>query len=196
MVAQLPGIGLGATLGGDIGGGIAQARAASYQAQVARNNALVESRNAAHAAQVTAVQTEDEGLKARSQGAQVRAGLAAQGVNVNSGSAADVQAGQRLIGALDQSTVANRGAEAVYGYQTEATGYQAQAKLDQAEVGSDVVGGILKGAGAAAGESPNIPGGIASTISGSPSVPSAYQWMSQPPPQGVNDPYGENDWDH
>lgn len=192
MVAQLPGIGLGATVGGDVSQGIAQARAASFQAQVARNNAIIEGRNAQHAAAATAVQTENEGLKARAQDANVRAGQAAQGVDVNRGSAASVQEGQRMIGALDQATVANRGAEAVYGYQTEATGYQAQARLDQSEVGSDVIGGILKGAGAAAGESPNIPGGSNSTISGSPSVPTPYKWMGSGNSAGTDT---ADDWD-
>lgn len=103
-------------------------------------------------------------MKAAQRNAQVKAGLAANGVDVNSGSAVDVEQSSRELGALDQATTAQRGAEQVYGYETQGTGYQAQSQLDNAEAPYDYAGGVLKGAG--------------SILSAAPNIPEAYAWMS------------------
>lgn len=138
---------------GDVLGGYASADAASYQAQVARNNATIQQQNATRAASATASQTEEAGLKARSQQADVRAGLAANGTDVNSGSAADVQVGQREIGQLNTATVANNDALQVYGYETQSVNDTAQAGLEQSQVGSDILSGWLKAGGSLVGNS-------------------------------------------
>lgn len=162
--------GAGLSAAGSIAGGIAQGKAASYQAQVARNNATIAQQNAAHAASVGAEDTEVAGLKARNRLASTRAGFAANNLDITSGSPADVIAGEQKSGALDTETVANNAALQVYGYGTQAAGYEGQAQLDQAEAGFDPIEGALKGTGSLLDKTSSL-------ISGPPSVPPAYSWM-------------------
>jgi hypothetical protein len=163
MAVALPFIALAASAGGSVLSGLSQANAAGYQAQIARNNAQIARQNAAYSAQAGSAQITAAGEKARQQQGNVRAAIAANGIDVSSGSAADVQVSQREIGALDVANVAQRAANTVYGYQTQATDYQAQANLDQSEVAPDIFGGVLKGIGSLAG--------------GIPSLPNAFSWM-------------------
>lgn len=170
----LAGTALAAT--GAVVGGIEQGQAAHYQAQVARNNAIIEQQNAGYTASAAASQTEQEGLKERGKLAAVRAAEAANGLDVNSGSPADVQESERLIGRLDTETVSNNAALQAYGFQTRATSDEAQARLDQREATGDVLAGVVKGAGIAA-SNPTFDQSVSSLISGAPSVPDAYSWM-------------------
>jgi hypothetical protein len=123
---------LGLQAGGQILGGIANANAAHYQAQVATNNATIAKQNANYSASAASAQIERAGLKARAQLGSVRAGLAASGVDVNSGSAADTQISEREIGQLDTATVANNAALKVYGYQMQGANFTAQRGRRQA----------------------------------------------------------------
>ncbi len=184
-------IALGAKVAGDVISGVGKAQSASYQAQVARNNAQIERQNAAYSAGAAAANTERAGLKARAELSAVRAAGAAGNLDVNSGSNANVQVGQRMIGGQDVATVANKGALQVYGYQSKATGYQAEANLKQAEVIPDYVGTALNVVGDVAGGSSSLPSGGGPTaspslIESSASVPSDYSWMTQFSGAGVS----------
>jgi hypothetical protein len=165
-------------------GGVSSAESASYGAQVAKNNALIATQNAGYSAGAGSAQTEQEGLKAAAQLGDVRAAAAANNLNVNSGSPAAVQVGQRELGELDTATVANRAAEAVYGYTSQAEGFQAQSSLLSSEVPYDLVGGALKAGGDVAGAAPDIPGASAigqSIASGAPSLPFQYSFYGGNP---------------
>ena len=193
-VATLAIAGAVAGAAGSIMGGISQANAAHYQAQVAANNALIEKQNAAYAASAGSAKTEQAGFQARAQLAQVRAGEAANGLDVNSGTPADVQESEHEIGDLNTHTVANNSALQVYGYQTQAVNYQAQSAADEAQVGGDIAGGVLGGIGKLAG-SPAVQGAVSgggggsggsmptasdvnpSLLSSAPTVPANYSWM-------------------
>lgn len=166
----------GAAAAGSVVKGVGSADAASYQATVARNNATIARQNAGYSAAAGSAEVTQEGLKTRAAGANVRAGLAANGLDVSTGSPADVQVGQREIGGLDTATVASRAAEQVYGYQTQATSYDAQANLDSAQVPFDIAGGALGAVGSLAGN-PSVQSGFSSLLSGAPSVPDNYAWM-------------------
>lgn len=171
-------IGFGTGIGGPIDTGISQKMAADYQAQVASNNAIIAKQNAQYAASAGAAQAEEAGLKARAQAAGVRASEAANGVEVNGGSAAEVQDSQRLIGDLNQQTVSNNAALETYGYESQATSFKAQSELQKFEGTYDLVAGFTNAATAAVGGSPNLPQNLGtSQLSGNPSVPQPYQWM-------------------
>ncbi len=184
-------VALGAKVAGDVISGVSKAQSASYQAQVSRNNATIERQNAAYSAGAAAANTEREGLKARAELSGQRAAFAANNMGVNSGSAADVQVGQRMLGGLDTATVASKGARDVYGYQAKAVGYQAQANLKQAEVVPDYIGTALSVVGDVAGASPGLPSGQAndswaggppaSLVESGGGVSSDYQWMAGNP---------------
>ena len=191
-------IAMGASAAGSLYGGISKAESASYQAQVAANNAQIERQNAAYSASAAAANTEKAGLEARAKLANVRAAGAANNLDVNSGSAADVQTSQRILGGLDTATVANRGAQQVYGYQSEAVGYEAQAKADKAQIIPDIIGGGLGAVGDIAkglsgipspgggGGSGGGPTASPSLIESSASVPSDYSWMQTFDTSGVS----------
>lgn len=172
----LPIAALAIQAGGSILSGIGQAEGASYQASVARNNAIVEQQNAAHAASAGAAQVENAGLKAREQFSDVRASEAAMNVGVNAGSAANVQQSARVIGGENTATVANNTALEVYGYQSQAVNDRAQAGLYQSEVPYDVIGGFTQAGGDIAGHA-SLFGGP-SQVGQDASVPAPYQWMS------------------
>lgn len=176
MAVALPFIAIAAAAGGSLLKGISSAESASYSAQVARNNAQIARQNEGYTASATAAQVEQEGLVDRARNANVRASIGANNLDVNSGSPAAVQLGDRTLGALDVATVANKGAQQVYGYATQATDYTAQAAADQAQVGPDIAEGVLGAVGSAAGGTQNVPG-LGSLLSGQPSVPSDYEWM-------------------
>jgi hypothetical protein len=61
-----------------------------------------------------------------------RAAFAGQGVNVNDGSAAEVQAGDQMIGTLDELTLANNAMLEAHGYKTEASIYRYQGEMAKA----------------------------------------------------------------
>jgi hypothetical protein len=191
-------VGAGISAGSSVLGGFAQQSSLNYQAQVARNNAITARQNAAYSASATAASVEQAGLKARAKSANLRAGLAAGNIDVNSGSAGDVQTSERLLGKLDTANVGNRGAQQVYGYETQATSYQAQAGLLSHEAAMAPWEGALKGAGTLLSNptfdnwvgggggggggggqdfAPGATGNPTSLMSGMPSVPEQYQFM-------------------
>lgn len=169
-------IGTVAKVGSGIFSGIASGNAANYQAQVASNNRTIAQQNAGYSAAASSVRTEEQGEKSAAQLGHVRTGLATNNIDVNSGSAADVQTSQRRIGALDTASVAGQGARQVYGYETQASNYQAQANLDRSEANNDYVGGILKGVG-----------DTADSVS---SLPDSFSWMGGNSPPAVS--YSDN----
>lgn len=142
---------------GTVASGVSQANAANYQASVNRNNALTASNNAQYAREAGAVETELAGRRAAEQEARVRAGIAANNIDVNSGSAADVQQGERETGLLSQETVANNAALTSYGYGTQASGFQAEAGLKSTESATAVPGSLLSAGGSLASNAALIP---------------------------------------
>lgn len=143
---------------GAVQAGQASKSAAAYQAQVARNNATIAEQNADYALRAGAQKEQTEGMKAAAVGGRVRAAIAANGVDVNTGSASDVQEGVRDSGTLDQQTVDQDAALKAYGYRSQATSFDAQAGLSELE-GENAesagntrgLGTLLSGLGAAAG---------------------------------------------
>lgn len=111
----------------------AQRDQANYQAQVAANNAITANQNADYAAKAGEAQATTQGLKGRNTAAAVAAGLAANGVDINSGSAADVRDSAREAGLLDTQNVRQNAALQSYGYRTQATGFTADQGLDIAK---------------------------------------------------------------
>jgi hypothetical protein len=94
----------------------------------------------------------------------LRAAIGASGVDVNSGSAADVQQSQREIGLLDTATTASNAALDVYGYKSQATNFEAQAQLDRMQGDNALLAGFTGAAGSA--------------IQAQPYLPSKFDWMS------------------
>jgi len=146
-MAWLPIAAAAASAVSSVVGGISQARTASYQAQIARNNATIAAQNADYALNAGQAEASKEGLKnAQRQGA-IKAAIAANGIDVNSGSALDVQSSELEVSQLDTETILNNAALKAYGYRSQQTGFQAEEQLDKSKEGSAILGGVLGGAG-------------------------------------------------
>jgi hypothetical protein len=167
MAAALPAIALvsaGLSAGGAVLGGISQSNAAHYQAQVAKNNATIANQNADYAEQAGVAKSEAAGQQAAAQLGAVKASIAANGVDVNSGSALTVQQSQRGAGELSQQATVNDALLQAYGFRTQATSDTAQAGLYQSESESAIPASLLSATGDLAKAAPD--------------VPAAYSWMT------------------
>jgi hypothetical protein len=72
---------------------------------------------------------EMESMKTASRVAKVRAGMAARGVDIGTGSAVDVQASEREVGKIDAETALSNAQLKAYGYRSRSANYGAQAGL-------------------------------------------------------------------
>lgn len=147
------GIGAATSAGGAAESGQATANAAGYNAQVASNNATIANQNAAYATSAGITQAASKSLQGAATGGRIKAAQAASGVDVNTGSAVDVQKSQREISKLDTETVLNNAELQAYGYRSNATNFTATAGLEteeeeQAPIGADIgaAGGLLSSA--------------------------------------------------
>jgi hypothetical protein len=129
-------IGLAAGL---IGGGIAafgqyegmeaQSRNAAFQAQVAANNAKIATENFNLQIESGEGDVANKEMQLRSQLGAEKAGQAASGVDVNSGSFEKARAGTAEYGTLDALTMRSNNAHQAYGYEVAATGDTAESEL-------------------------------------------------------------------
>ena len=150
LVAAAPLLGLAGgavSAGGAVLGGIAQGNASSYQAAVARNNAITANQNATYAEEAGYAQADATARKGAAQSGKIKTAQAANNIDVNTGSASRVQAGQRETNVLNTETVLNNAELSAYGYRTQATGFTAQAGLEQQEAEEAPIGGALNATG-------------------------------------------------
>jgi hypothetical protein len=139
-------LGAGVSAVGAIEAGQATANAANYSAQVAQNNATIADQNANYSIAAGQRKAADNSMKNASNIGRIKGAQAASGIDVNSGSAEDVQVGNRETGELDSETVLNNAQLQAYGYRSQATGFTAQSGLDtmtaeQAPIGADIGAG-------------------------------------------------------
>ena len=150
------GVGAASSAYGAYEQGQAESQAASYQAQVARNNQIVAQQNAQMALQTGQQQ---EAAK-REQTAQMistqRAMVAGSGIDPNSGSSKRIQGDTAALGALDASTIRNNAARTAYGYQTQGMDFAAQAGLLQSESSSAASAGELSAFGSIVGGAASV----------------------------------------
>lgn len=137
MAAAIGAIGIGASLAGGILGaqGATQSAEATqrmynYQAGVAKINSQVDLQNADYARQQGEVQAQQYGQKAAQQLGAIRTTQAASGIDINSGTAAQVQASQRQIASTDMAMIRQNAAKVAYDYDVKSTMDLNQATLD------------------------------------------------------------------
>jgi hypothetical protein len=132
---------------GTIGGGISAGRQANYGAQVAANNAIVASQNAARAEAAGARQATDVSMRGAVTGGEIKAAQAANNIDVNTGSAVDVQVGERETTQLSAMTAENDALLKAYGYRAAATSFGAQSGLEKTEAAQAPIGAGLAASG-------------------------------------------------
>lgn len=162
---SLPVAAAAAVIGGGVGAygaiesGNAAASAASYQNQVAQNNAIIANQNAQQATAAGEAQVTQSQLKTAATIGAIKTDQAASGLDVNSGSNVDVQSSAKELGELDALTIRNAAARQAYGYQTQSMSDVASGQLLSAQSSQDLTAGmfgaggsILGGVGSAAND--------------------------------------------
>jgi hypothetical protein len=149
-------VGAGVSAAGALFGGISGAQASRYQASVAKNNAIIAEQNASYSMEAGEAQAERTSLKGAAQSGQIKAAQAASGVDVNSGSAENVQISQKEVNQLDTDTTLNNAQLQAYGYRTQAANDEAQAALDKSQANNDLIGGGLNAAGSLLGNASSL----------------------------------------
>ena len=131
----------------------ASSAAAKYQSQVAEQNAQAAQQNASWAEQAGNQQAEQASLKMRAMAGAIKANQAASGVDVNSGSASDVQTSSDELGQLDVINIRANAARTAFGYENQAAAYKDQSQLDQFTASNDITAGYI-------GATSSIVGGV------------------------------------
>lgn len=104
----------------------AQRAQGDYQNQMAQTNAKFAGLQAADAISRGDQAATIQGQKTQGLLADQRAGMAAQGIDLSSGSAAEVQKDSSAMGALDALTIRNNAFREAWGYQMQGANFQAQ----------------------------------------------------------------------
>lgn len=156
MVASIAGAGLGAI--GSLQSGKASSAAADFNSKVAANNAQIAQQNATWTAEEGEANAAKSEQKTRAGVGAIKAAQAANGVDVNSGSALDVRSSAASLGELDAITIRSNAARTAYGQQTQAASDTAQSNLDKSQASNSETAGeigagssLLGGLGSAAG---------------------------------------------
>ena len=108
-----------------------QASMMQYQSEVAANNAALAQQQANNAEQNGALSLEQQQIKNSAALSQARAQMAANGLDLSSGSPLDVQNSDSTLGDLDASRIQNNTINQVYGFDTTAMNDQATSQADQ-----------------------------------------------------------------
>lgn len=119
----------------------AQAAQQNYQAQVAENNKVIAEQNARVSAAAGEQQALNKSMETRAKVGGMIAAQAASGVDVNSGSALDVQTSEKQIGALDALTIRSNAAREAYGFMQQGQNFQAEADLNRMGAASNIQAG-------------------------------------------------------
>ena len=132
-------------LGQTVSGAIGTSAYGSYQQQLGRINGGLADQQAQQALARGEVMASRAGQQTGAlQGAQ-RVALASQGVDVNKGSAARVQADTAAAGAVDRNTIMNNAALQAWGYGVEAANARAQGEMAGIEARGRVSQSLISG---------------------------------------------------
>lgn len=129
------GITMAAQGASSFGGAYAQSKAlksqGDYANQMGQMNAQLADVKASDSIQRGDIEANRNDQRTRGIVGSQRAGLAAQGVDVNSGSAADVQADTAGMGAVDSLTIKNNAWREAWGYKVQSVNDTYQGKFTQ-----------------------------------------------------------------
>lgn len=128
---------------GSVVGGLQAASMARYQAKIADRNAALEAEAAHETSRETIEQARLQHRKiGQVQGAQI-ATQAANGVDVNFGSARQVQTDTEMLGREDVDRIYRAGYQKVRGFDINAANSRAQAAASRADAKGAIVGSIF-----------------------------------------------------
>lgn len=99
-----------------------------YQGQVAKNNAEIATMSGEYAREAGSQEADVASRKGAVRKGQVKTALAASGIDVNTGSAVDVQEGEAEANRLDIDTILHNADLRAYGYTTQAENFEHESK--------------------------------------------------------------------
>lgn len=123
----------------------------SYQSSLLNQNAALKNQAADEAINTGNVTADWQRVKASQAIGTQRSAQAANGIDVNSGSSAQLQDDTAMLGELDALTIQNNAAREAYGYRVQANQDVANAKQVKKNAKQQAIGSILGGAGSAFG---------------------------------------------
>ena len=113
-----------------------QAASANYQAKVASNNQVIAANNAQAAINAGTQQAQQQLTANDQRVGQIRAALGANNIELNSGSALDIQSDQGRTGALNAYTTQYNAGLQASGFRAQQSNFQAQQSADTAAAGN------------------------------------------------------------
>lgn len=116
-----------------------------YLSKVAKQNAAVSDQAAEDATQRGAIAADEQRKTTQQVIGKQRAGFAANGIDVNTGTAGIVQNDSAALGELDALTLMNNAAREAYGYKVQAVDQRQQGKLAKYQGKMEAIGSILGG---------------------------------------------------
>ncbi|SNS15788.1 hypothetical protein [Pseudomonas segetis] len=117
----------------------------NYLNSVAKVNAGLSDRAAADAIARGAISADEQRRQTQQVIGAQRTGFAANGIDVNTGSAGQIQNDSAALGELDALTLMNNASREAYGYQVQAMDQRRQGKLAKYQGKMEAVGSILGG---------------------------------------------------
>lgn len=103
----------------------------NFNAGLAEENAEISEQKGAWAAEIGDQDASASQMKTAAKVGSIKANQGASGIEIGTGSNADVVTSAREIGMLDALTIRSNAAREAYGYATEAYNYRMQAGLDE-----------------------------------------------------------------
>jgi len=113
-----------------------QKKVQNYQAAIARNNAQIADYQATIALEVGQRQEQAQRYKTAAMAGDQRAALAANGVAMGEGSAAEIQASTAYMGEIDALTIRDNAARQAWALREQGRGYTADAGFQQGVAGA------------------------------------------------------------
>lgn len=121
------------------------AAAANYQAQVSRNNAIIQEQNAQAALDAGRTQEQAQRQKTAQLEGAARAAMAANGIDTTSGTALNVLGDTAKLGELDALTIRSNAGRQAYNYRVGAMSETAEAGLYDSRAASAKSAGAITG---------------------------------------------------
>lgn len=137
---------LGASIvdaGGALFSASAEQSAANAQKRIARMNAEISEGNAASTMAAGESEAERFGMKAKADAGAIKTHQAASGVDINSGSAVDVQDSHRALSMFDTMTIKSNAAREAYGFKVKALDFRNEAAMAKARANSAMIAGVF-----------------------------------------------------
>ena len=131
VTPMIAAMGVGMSLYGASQQASAQESMDEYQSQVAANNAAIAQQQAQNAENQGELNLQQQQIKNATTMDNQKAMMAANGLDLNSGSPLNIQASDQNLGNLDAQSIQNNTISQIYGDDATAMNQQAQSQMDQ-----------------------------------------------------------------